>query len=384
MAMRFLTAGESHGPCLMAIIEGMPAGIPLTPEDINRELARRQRGFGSGARMKIEQDTVSILSGVSQGVTTGAPIALRIDNLDYARWKDRAIPRMTIPRPGHVDLTAAQKYGYRDLRLGLERASARETAARVAVGGAARRLLAEFGIAVGSYVESIGEVAGDVPPLPLPDLWALAEANDVRCPDGAAAKRMQEAIEEAMRAKDTLGGIIVVAAVGVPPGLGSHVHWDRRLDARLAAALMSIQAIKGVEIGEAFANARLSGTQVHDDIFLENGRLVRHTNRAGGLEGGISTGEPIIARVAMKPLATTLTPHRSVDLAIGQPAPTTYERSDFCAVPRAAVVAEAMLAWVLADALVDKLGGDSLTEMRPRWAALTKGEWPLPGWEEPV
>jgi chorismate synthase len=195
---------------------------------------------------------------------------------------------------------------------------------------------------------------------------------------------MQEAIEEAMRAKDTLGGIIVVAAVGVPPGLGSHVHWDRRLDARLAAALMSIQAIKGVEIGEAFANARLSGTQVHDDIFLENGRLVRHTNRAGGLEGGISTGEPIIARVAMKPLATTLTPHRSVDLATGQPAPTTYERSDFCAVPRAAVVAEAMLAWVLADALVDKLGGDSLTEMRPRWAALTKGEWPLPGWEEPV
>jgi chorismate synthase len=195
---------------------------------------------------------------------------------------------------------------------------------------------------------------------------------------------MQEAIEEAMRAKDTLGGIIVVAAVGVPPGLGSHVHWDRRLDARLAAALMSIQAIKGVEIGEAFANARISGTQVHDDIFLENGRLVRHTNRAGGLEGGISTGEPIIARVAMKPLATTLTPHRSVDLATGQPAPTTYERSDFCAVPRAAVVAEAMLAWVLADALVDKLGGDSLTEMRPRWAALTKGEWPLPGWEEPV
>jgi chorismate synthase len=379
--LRFLTAGESHGPCLVAIVEGLPAGLPLAPEDINRDLARRQRGFGSGGRMKIEKDEVELLSGVVHGETTGAPVALRIANRDYENWKDRPIPRMTIPRPGHADLTGAIKYGYRDLRLALERASARETAARVAVGAIAKRLLAEFGIRVGSYVTEIGGVEASIPDLPLAELWARAEENDLRCPDPAGAARMEARIREAIRAKDTLGGCFVVAATGLPPGLGSHVHWDRRLGSRLAAAVMSIHAIKGVEIGEGFANARRAGTQVHDEIFLEGGRIVRRTNRAGGLEGGITTGEPIILRAAMKPISTTLTPLRSVDLATGEAAATKYERSDFCAVPRAAVVGEAMVAWVLAEALIEKIGGDSIREMKPRFAALPTNDLASLGWE---
>jgi chorismate synthase len=379
--LRFLTAGESHGPCLVAIVEGLPAGLPLAPEDINRDLARRQRGFGSGGRMKIEKDEVELLSGVVHGETTGAPVALRIANLDYENWKDRPIPRMTIPRPGHADLTGAIKYGYRDLRLALERASARETAARVAVGAIAKRLLAEFGIRVGSYVTEIGGVEASIPDLPLAELWARAEENDLRCPDPVGAARMEARIREAIRAKDTLGGCFVVAATGLPPGLGSHVHWDRRLGSRLAAAVMSIHAIKGVEIGEGFANARRAGTQVHDEIFLEGGRIVRRTNRAGGLEGGITTGEPIILRAAMKPISTTLTPLRSVDLATGEAAATKYERSDFCAVPRAAVVGEAMVAWVLAEALIEKIGGDSIREMKPRFAALPTNDLASLGWE---
>ncbi len=379
--LRFLTAGESHGPCLVAIVEGLPAGLPLAPEDINRDLARRQRGFGSGGRMKIEKDEVELLSGVVHGETTGAPVALRIANLDYENWKDRPIPRMTIPRPGHADLTGAIKYGYRDLRLALERASARETAARVAVGAIAKRLLAEFGIRVGSYVTEIGGVEASIPNLPLAELWAQAEENDLRCPDPVGAARMEARIREAIRAKDTLGGCFVVAATGLPPGLGSHVHWDRRLGSRLAAAVMSIHAIKGVEIGEGFANARRAGTQVHDEIFLEGGRIVRRTNRAGGLEGGITTGEPIILRAAMKPISTTLTPLRSVDLATGEAAATKYERSDFCAVPRAAVVGEAMVAWVLAEALIEKIGGDSIREMKPRFAALPTNDLASLGWE---
>ena len=379
--LRFLTAGESHGPCLVAIVEGLPAGLPLAPADINRDLARRQRGFGSGGRMKIEKDEVELLSGVVHGETTGAPVALRIANLDYENWKDRPIPRMTIPRPGHADLTGAIKYGYRDLRLALERASARETAARVAVGAIAKRLLAEFGIQVGSYVTEIGGVEASIPDLPLAELWARAEENDLRCPDPEGAARMEARIREAIRAKDTLGGCFVVAATGLPPGLGSHVHWDRRLGSRLAAAVMSIHAIKGVEIGEGFANARRAGTQVHDEIFLEGGRIVRRTNRAGGLEGGITTGEPIILRAAMKPISTTLTPLRSVDLATGEAAATKYERSDFCAVPRAAVVGEAMVAWVLAEALIEKLGGDSIREMKPRFSALPTNDLASLGWE---
>jgi len=370
--LRFLTAGESHGPCLTAILEGMPAGLPLTLETIDRDLARRQVAYGAGGRMKIEKDSVSVTAGVAAGQTTGAPIALTIANRDYKSWQTRRIAPMTIPRPGHADLTGAIKYGYRDLRLALERASARETAARVAVGALCKCLLAEFGITIGSYVVMIGGVsAGDLGHLSYPERFALAEENDVRCPDAAAVEAMHARIWEIMQAKDTAGGVFEVAALGVPPGLGSHVHWDRRLSGRLLGALASIHAIKGVEIGEAFTNAGRAGTEVHDEIFLgEQGALTRRTNRAGGFEGGITTGQPLVLRAAMKPISTTLNPRQSVDLARGQEAVTVYERSDFSAVPRAAVVGEAMVAFVLADALVEKLGGDSLAEMRPRFEAL--------------
>ncbi len=372
--LRFLTAGESHGPRLTAIIEGFPAGLTLTEEDVNRQLRRRQKGYGSGGRMRIENDRVSFSSGVLNGKTTGAPIAMQIENRDWANWREKDIRPMTVPRPGHADLTGAIKYGYRDLRLALERASARETAARVAVGALCQHLLSEFAITVGSYVVRIGSASAALADdLPYLDRFARAEQNDVRCPDPAAAEQMQAHIREAMAAKDTLGGIFEVVALGLPPGLGSHVHWDRRLGARLMAAVGSIQAIKGVEIGPAFENAAEFGTRVHDEIFVENGQLIRRTNRAGGLEGGITTGQPLVVRAAMKPISTALTPLRSVDLATGEPTTTRYERSDICAVPRAAVVGEAMVAFVMANALLGKLGGDSLTEMRARFAALRHG-----------
>ena len=371
--LRFLTAGESHGPALLTILEGMPAGLPLTSEDIDRDLARRQRAYGAGGRMRIERDHARILAGVLGGKTTGAPIALLVENRDYKNWREKNIPPMTVPRPGHADLTASIKYGYRDLRLALERASARETTMRVAVGAVCKRLLAEFGIVVGSYVVETGGVVAHVPEdMPYEERFARAEENDVRCPVPEAAEAMRQRVREIMQAKDTVGGVFEVVALNVPPGLGSHVHWDRRLTTRIAAALLSIPAMKGVEIGPAFENARKTGTQVHDEIFLEEGHRIRRTNRAGGVEGGISTGMPIVVRVAMKPISTTLTPLRSVDLATGESATTRYERSDFSAVPRAAVVGEAMLAIVLADALLEKLGGDSLEEMRPRYDALRR------------
>ncbi len=371
--LHYLTAGESHGPALTAILEGLPAGLPLSAEIIDRELARRQRGAGSGPRMKLERDHAEILGGVMAGETIGAPLALRIANLNHARWRGEAIPPMTAPRPGHVDLAAAVKYGYRDLRPGLERASARETAARVAIGAVCKHLLAQFGIRVGGYVVAIGEVQADVAAMPLEDRFARAESNDLRCPDPAAAEAMRRAIEETIQARDTLGGVIEVAALGVPPGLGSHVHWERRLDARLGAAVLSVPAIKGVEIGPAFANAALRGTAVHDPIRLApDGSLTRPTNRAGGLEGGITTGQPVVLRAAMKPIATTLTPQPTVDLAAGEHADTRYERSDFCPVPRAVPVLEAVVALVLADALLEKLGGDTLQEMQARFAALRR------------
>jgi chorismate synthase len=374
MLLRFLTAGESHGPCLSAILEGMPAGLPLAAEDLDRDLARRQKGYGSGGRMGIERDAVTFLGGVMGGQTTGAPIALRIENRDWANWRGRDIAPMTVPRPGHADLTASLKYGYRDLRAALERASARETAARVAVGSICRLLLARFDIAVGSYVVEMGGVAAELPEdMPYTRRFELAEENDVRCPDPDAAEAMRARIAEAMQAGDTLGGVFEAVALGLPPGLGSHVHWERRLSSRLAGALLGIPAVKGVELGQAFANARRSGSEVHDEIFLEDGALVRRSNRAGGLEGGITTGQPLVLRAAMKPISTTLVPLRSVDLARGEATSTRYERSDFCAVPRAAVVGEAMVAFVLADALLEKLGGDSLEEMRPRFAALRRG-----------
>ncbi|MCZ6528752.1 MAG: chorismate synthase [Chloroflexi bacterium] len=372
--LRFLTAGESHGPELLAIVEGIPAGLALTEADLLPDLARRQVGFGVGPRMKsIEQDEAQIVAGVLAGVTIGAPIGLRIINRDHTKWKGQAVPPMSVPRPGHADLSAALKYGYRDLRFSLERASARETAARVAVGAVCRKLLAEFGMIVGSYVMEIGTASAELEDMDFNQRFEAAEKSEVRCPSKAGTEAMREEIRAAMQAKDTLGGVFEVVALNLPPGLGSHVHWDRRLGARVAAAMMSIHAMKGVEIGRGFRNARLRGTEVHDEFDSSDGRIRRQSNRAGGLEGGITTGDPLIVRVAMKPISTTLTPRASVDLASGQPAETRYERSDFCSVPRAAVVGEAMLCIVLAEVLLRKLGGDTLSEMKPRFDQLPLG-----------
>jgi chorismate synthase len=368
--LRFLTAGESHGPALVAILEGLPAGLPLSSEIIDRELARRQRGYGAGPRMKLENDHAQILGGVMENVTTGAPLAVMIINHDHEKWRQRPVAPFTTPRPGHADLAGTIKYGYNDLRPALERASARETAARVALGAVCKHLLAHFDIRICGYVVSIGQVEADLDDIPLSDRARLAESNDVRCPDPAAAAAMQERIRQIIQERDTLGGVIETLALGLPPGLGSHVHWDRRLEARLAAAALSVPAVKGMEIGPAFENTRLPGTQAQDEIRLDGDRLIRPTHRSGGLEGGITTGQPLLVRAAMKPIATTLSPQRTVDLASGEEVPTRYERSDFCPVPRAVPILEAMLALVLADALLEKLGGDSLTEMEPRFQAL--------------
>lgn len=372
MSLRFLTAGESHGPGLIAILEGIPAGLALDVDFIDNELMRRQTGYGAGPRMKLERDHAVFLAGVMEGKTIGAPLAILIENLDHSRWKGKAVEAMTIPRPGHADLTATLKYGYNDLRPALERASARETAARVAVGAVCKLYLHQFDIRIEGYVRSIAEVEGQLDAIPLEKRFELAESTPLRCPDGEAAQAMQTRIRQAMDEKETLGGVLEVIAFGVPPGLGSHVQWDRRLEARLGAALLSVQAIKGVEIGKAFENTRLSGTQAQDGIFLEEKRLVRRTQRSGGIEGGISTGEPIILRAAMKPIATTLTPQPSVDLLNGEETQTRYERSDFCPVPRAVPILEAMVAFVLADALIEKLGGDSLQEQLQRFNQLPK------------
>jgi chorismate synthase len=372
--LRFLTAGESHGPALTAILEGLPAGLPLTSEIIDRELLRRQQGYGAGPRMKMERDHAEIISGVMDGLTIGSPLALQIDNLNHEKWCGQQIEPFTSPRPGHADLTGAVKYGYRDLRPSLERASARETAAHVAVGAVCKHLLAQFGVQVFGYVTSIGGIEADLSAIPLVERGPRAEENDVRCPDPAAAEAMRARIRQIMDERDTLGGIIEVVAPNLPVGLGSHVHWDRKLEARLGAAVLGVQAIKGVEFGPAFENTRLPGTQVHDAIYLTHNSqlLTRPTNRAGGLEGGITTGQPLIIRAAMKPIATTLTPQQTVDLATGAATPTVYERSDFCPVPRAVPIIEGVVAFILADALLEKLGGDSLAEMLPRFETLRK------------
>ncbi|MEO6597166.1 MAG: chorismate synthase [Planctomycetota bacterium] len=377
--LRFLTAGESHGPSLTGILEGMPAGLRLDEATIARDLARRQQGFGAGGRMKIERDHARITAGVMAGATTGAPIAFSIENRDYAAWAQRDVAPMTVPRPGHADLTGAVKYGYGDLRLALERASARETAMRVAIGAACRAMLTEFGITIGGYVTSIGTVhmaPGETPRSPdtFTERFAQAERSDVRCYDEAVAARMHEAIAAVIKARNTLGGVVELAALHVPPGLGSHVHWDRRLSARIAGALMSIHAVKGVEIGDGFGETQRLGTAAHDELHLDGSAIAARTNRAGGIEGGISNGAPIVARAAFKPIATTLEPQTSVDLATGESAMTRYERSDYCQVPRAVPIAEAMLAVVLADALIEKLGGDSIAEMRPRFETLRRSK----------
>ncbi|MDR7416024.1 MAG: chorismate synthase [Armatimonadota bacterium] len=359
--MRLVTAGESHGRGLVAVVEGLPAGLPVDVSAIDHQLARRQAGYGRGGRMQIEHDRAEILSGVLDGHTIGAPVAVLVWNRD---WRAQENP-ITRPRPGHADLVGALKYGFDDVRYALERASARETAARVAGGTLARLLLEQFGIRVFSHVISLGEVTVRH----LPDSWEAiaqaAETSEVRCADAEAAARMREVIDEARARGDTLGGVVEIVALGVPPGLGSYVHWDRRLDGRLAQAVMSVQAIKGVAIGDAFAVAATPGSLAHDEIHYDPDRgFYRETNRAGGLEAGVTNGMPLVVRAAMKPLATLRSPLHSVDLRTLEPSPGAVVRSDVTTVPAAGVVCEAMVCLVLADALCEKFGQDTLQEMR--------------------
>ncbi|MDN5327220.1 MAG: chorismate synthase [Moorella sp. (in: firmicutes)] len=374
--LRFLTAGESHGRGLSVIVEGMPAGVPLTDGDINTWLARRQGGYGRGGRMAIERDRAEILAGVRGGLTLGSPVALFIANRDWENWQEimapgpeaRADRVVTRPRPGHADLPGGLKYHQADLRNILERASARETAARVAAGAVAAALLKELAVELAFHVVRIGpvEVRGQV------DWEAACRAveSPVYCADPEAGRAMVAAIEEARQQGDTLGGVVEVLARGVPAGLGSHVHWDRRLDGRLAQALMSIPAIKGVEIGAGFRVAALPGSRVHDAIAYREGQGFYHpTNRAGGLEGGLTNGETLVLRAAMKPIPTLMHPLPSVDLITKQPATASIERSDVCAVPAAAVVAAAAVAWVLAGAILEQFGGDFLPLIQERLVA---------------
>ena len=376
--LRWLTAGESHGRALVAICEGVPTGVEITTADIARALARRRAGYGRGARMKFEQDEVEITGGVRHGVTLGSPIAIRIGNTEWPKWESvmstdpvgdevlaaqaRNAP-LTRPRPGHADLAGMQKYGHDDARAVLERASARETAARVALGEIARHLLRQVvGAEILSHVVALGAVAAPEDYVPEPQDADRIDADPVRCLDAGASAAMQAEVDAAHRDGDTLGGVVEVVAYGLPPGLGSHVHWDRRLDGRLAGALMSIQAIKGVEVGDGFRSAARRGSQAHDEIEGSAGRIRRITNRAGGIEGGMSTGEPIRLRAAMKPISTVPRALATVDVRTGEPAKAINQRSDVTAVPAAGVVAEAMAALVLADALLEKFGGDSVTE----------------------
>lgn len=372
--LRYLTAGESHGPALVAVIEGLPAGLALSAAYINTQLARRQGGYGRGARMKIEADMARFLSGVRGGITLGSPVAILIENKDWANWSQVMAPEqdarvdqrvVTRPRPGHADLAGVLKYGHGDIRNVLERSSARETAARVAVGTVARKLLAELGMEIIGHVLQIGGVAAAVDGLGPAELKERVAASGLLCADHRAEREMIAAIDQARHDGDSLGGIFEIRAGGVPPGLGSHVHWDRKLDARLAAALMSIQAVKGVEVGLGFAASARAGSQVQDEIFYEKGRgFYRRTNQAGGIEGGMSNGEEITLRSAMKPIPTLNRPLQSVDLISKKPLAAAVERSDVCAVPAACVVGEAVTAWELACACMEKFGGDSMEELQ--------------------
>ena len=371
MPLRFTTAGESHGPGLITVLEGLPAGLEITPGDLDRELARRQLGHGRGGRMKIESDAAEVISGIRHGRTLGSPVAVRVENRDYRNWEERMNPwpvdaeveEVHLPRPGHADLAGVQKYGFTDVRNVLERASARETAARVAAGALAKALLRAFGVGVASHVVQIGTVIAPELEAPAPEDFTQVDESPVRCLDGEAGQAMVEEINAARKANESLGGVYEVIAFGLIPGLGSHVSWETRLDGRLAGAVMSIQAMKGVGIGDGFSLAGRVGSQAHDEIFHSEQRgFYRETNRAGGLEGGMTTGEPLVVRGAMKPLPTLTKPLRSVDLATLEPAQALRERTDSCTVPTAAVVAEAMVALVLADAYGDKLGGDHIDD----------------------
>ncbi len=389
--LRFLTAGESHGPRLTVIIDGVPAGLPLSSELLDGDMRRRQWGHGRSERQKMERDHAEIVGGVRGGVTLGSPIALTIANKVWEHWGDRMRveegdtgPKVTAVRPGHADLAGALKYGHDDVRNILERSSARETAARVAAGAVARALLAQFDITVHSHTLTMGVARGaGLPPAlrtraatgdlgAFERFWREVEASVARCAGAETEAAMVEAVDAAKREGITLGGVSEIVAYGLPAGLGSHVQWDRKLDGLLAAALMSIQSVKGVEIGPAFENAGLPGPEVHDIVAYEDGRWRRATNRAGGLEGGITNGEPVLARIAVKPISTMRKALPSADLVTGEAAPAHYERSDTAVVPAAGVVGEAMLAVVLAGALTEKCGGDSIGEMRRNFDAFTR------------
>ena len=371
--LRWLTTGESHGPRLVAVVEGIPAGLSLLAEHVDEHLARRQRGYGRGGRMKIETDRVEFTGGVRNGETLGSPIAMTIQNRDHQSWLDRmgagplpATPEpLTRPRPGHADLAGGLKYDRHDLRDILERASARETASRTAVGAVCRRMLAEIGIDIFAHVVAIGPVEAQRPAISTAELAERARASDLASADPEAEEKMKEAIRDAAHAGDTLGGVFEVIATGVPPGLGAHVQWDRKLDGRLAQALMSIQAIKAVEIGDGWLAARSRGSQVHDAIDYDaSGRhFTRPTNRAGGLEGGISNGENVVCRAAMKPIATLKKALPSIDVGTKESFAAAHERSDICAVAAASIVGEAMVAITICDAVLEKFGGDSMREL---------------------
>ncbi len=376
--MRYLSGGESHGPCLTAIIEGLPAGFEIYSKDINHQLQRRQQGYGRGGRMAIEQDSVKILSGLRFNKTLGSPLTLQIDNRDWENWKERMAAEglrpeeekpLTRPRPGHADLAGGLKYNHDDLRHVLERSSARETAVRVAVGSVGRLLMEKFGACFYSHVIRVGSVKAEVNSAKLPDIYAEVEKSPLRCADPEAELKMVEEIEKARQKGDTLGGVIEVIVTGVAPGLGSYVHPDRRLDGRLAGALMSIQAIKGVEIGAGFASAAGFGSDIHDPIIKNaEGVTMRSSNRAGGIEGGVSNGEQLIVRLAMKPIPTLLNPLPSVNWLTGVAAAGATERSDVCAVPAAAVVAEAVVAWELAASFREKFAGDHTDEVEAAYS----------------
>ncbi|MED3537893.1 chorismate synthase [Bacillus toyonensis] len=377
--MRYITAGESHGPQLTTIIEGIPAGLPLVADDINEELARRQKGYGRGRRMQIETDQVQIASGVRHGETLGSPIALVVENRDFAHWtkimgaeslteqEEKEMKRkVTKPRPGHADLNGAIKYGHRDMRNVLERSSARETTVRVAAGAVAKKVLAELGITVAGHVIEIGGVqAKEITYRSIEELKSITEASPVRCLDEEAGNQMIKAIDDAKANGDSIGGIVEVIVEGMPIGVGSYVHYDRKLDAKLAAAIMSINAFKGVEIGIGFEAAHRPGSEVHDEILWNEARgYTRRTNHAGGLEGGMTTGMPIVVRGVMKPIPTLYKPLQSVDIDTKEPFTASIERSDSCAVPAASVVAEAVVAWELATALIEQFGLDRMDLIR--------------------
>ena len=384
--LRYFTAGESHGPCLTILIDGVPAGFPIDVAKINHDLWRRQQGYGRGGRMLIEKDEAQIRSGIRWGETLGSPVALGIENRDWKNWTKKMSPSpedrddriaVTKPRPGHADLNGVLKYDRRDIRDILERASARDTVSRTAAGAFAKQLLAPFGIRVMGYIRSIGGVAANLDGLSYEETYARAEESPVRTADSAAEAKMIALIEECKKEGNTLGGIFEVVALGLPPGLGTHTQWDKKLDGRLAQALMSIQAIKGVEVGLGFDMARRRGSQVHDEIFFDPEKMVsegtprivptgfyRGSNNSGGTEGGMTNGAPLVVRVAMKPISTLMSPLQSVDLRTKQSADASVERSDVCAAPAAAVVGESVVAFELANALLDKFGGDSLREIK--------------------